>query len=279
MSEYFSKLCNGSLQKKGHVEKLIADGATITDATFKENLIGVVDYETRECTALIYLRNDFDTWLRNKNEGIKITFLTHPCVLKLVRPKVVTNMFFSIYGYRSETAVRLLRKFRFECEKDLVVFKNSIRKGDRQRWDSYFEPNIYKEINRYSSVDTTDAKSIIRHLTTERFFYLCINDATCIVYSSNKEKNELRVFNYSTGEKKNFVLSELVQLIRNNKAAISHQVFENELTLLDGVDEISSFTSKDRMMSLGIDYYIEVHNKLKDLTATYANILTEIALT
>jgi len=78
MGKYINKDSKGQqLPNIGKVQALKNDGATITDSSFKENLVCVVENSFFDAAAYMYSENELDYFV-NDGSGRRKTFLVHP---------------------------------------------------------------------------------------------------------------------------------------------------------------------------------------------------------
>ena len=78
MGKYINETANGTpLGSTGKVKQLLDDGAKLTDATWKPNLICVIDNYAFEAAAYMYSEAEFDEF--NGIDDRPKTWLIHEC--------------------------------------------------------------------------------------------------------------------------------------------------------------------------------------------------------
>ena len=84
MGKYINETSNGTpLGARGKVQQLLNDGAKRTDATWKPNLICVLDNGLFEAAAYMYSEGEFEEF--NDIDGRQKTWLTHEDAEKIAR--------------------------------------------------------------------------------------------------------------------------------------------------------------------------------------------------
>ena len=85
MGYYINETSKGEgLEAKGKAKALLNDGATLTDATFKENLVCVVESASFDAAGYCYSEAEFDVF-NETDDGRPKIWLVHPQAKELAK--------------------------------------------------------------------------------------------------------------------------------------------------------------------------------------------------